>query len=166
MDLVSSDSIRMSLPQFEVQGSLFESLGAIAPELFSESDKYKLFAKKVWPVLARCREQLEECYQADNGRPGVEPVVLLGVLIFQFLERVPDRQAVELVKYHLGWKLALNLKLSDQGFHPTTLVYFRQRLIEHAKADVAMRAVLEALQKEGLIPKRSKQRLDSTRYRI
>jgi len=36
-------------------------------------------------------------------------VVLLGVLILQFLERVPDRQAVELVKYHLGWKLALNL---------------------------------------------------------
>jgi len=69
---------------------------------------------------------------------------------------------VDLVKYHLGWKLALNLKLSEGGFHPTTLVYFRQRLIEHAKADVAMRAVLEALQKEGLIPKRSKQRLDST----
>jgi Transposase domain (DUF772) len=47
-------------------------------------------------------------------------------------------QAVELVKYHLGWKLALNLKLSEGGFHPTTLVYFRQRLIEHAKSDVAM----------------------------
>jgi hypothetical protein len=35
-----------------------------------------------------------ECYEVDNGRPGVEPVVLLGVLIFQFLERVPDRQVV------------------------------------------------------------------------
>jgi transposase len=152
----------MSLPQFDVQGSLFESLGAIAPELFSDNDKYKRFAQKVWPVLAQSREQLMECYQADNGRPGVEPVVLLGVMIFQFLERVPDRQAVELVKYHLGWKLALNLKLSEGGFHPTTLVYFRQRLIEHGKADLAMRAVLEALQKEGLVPKRSKQRLDST----
>ena len=152
----------MSLPQFDVQGSLFESLGAIAPELFSDNDKYKRFAQKVWPVLAQSREQLIECYQADNGRPGVEPVVLLGVMIFQFLERVPDRQAVELVKYHLGWKLALNLKLSEGGFHPTTLVYFRQRLIEHGKADLAMRAVLEALQKEGLVPKRSKQRLDST----
>jgi transposase len=152
----------MSLPQFDVQGSLFESLGAIAPELFSDNDKYKRFAQKVWPVLAQSRAQLMECYQADNGRPGVEPVVLLGVMIFQFLERVPDRQAVELVKYHLGWKLALNLKLSEGGFHPTTLVYFRQRLIEHAKADLAMRAVLEALQKEGLVPKRSKQRLDST----
>jgi hypothetical protein len=42
------------------------------------------------------------------------------------------------------------------------LVYFRQRLIEHGKAEVAMRAVLAALQKEGLIPKGSKQRLDST----
>jgi hypothetical protein len=94
----------MSLPQFDVQGSLFESLGAIAPELFSDNDKYKRFAQKVWPVLAQSREQLMECYQADNGRPGVEPVVLLGVMIFQFLERVPDRQAVELVKYHLGWK--------------------------------------------------------------
>jgi hypothetical protein len=152
----------MSLPQFDVQGSLFESLGAIAPELFADNDKYKLFAQKVWPVLASCRAKLLECYDSENGRPGVEPVVLLGVLIFQFLERVPDRQAVELVKYHLGWKLALNLKLSQGGFHPTTLVYFRQRLIEHAKADVAMRGVLAALQKEGLLPKRSKQRLDST----
>ncbi|HZC35055.1 MAG TPA: transposase, partial [Chthoniobacterales bacterium] len=152
----------MSLPQFDVQGSLFESLGAIAPDLFADNDKYKLFAKKVWPVLATGREQLLDCYDTENGRPGVEPVVLLGVLNFQFLERVPDRQAVELVKYHLGWKLALNLKLSEGGFHPTTLVYFRQRLIEHGKADVAMRAVLAALQKEGLLPKRSKQRLDST----
>src|SRR5260221_898206 len=152
----------MSLPQFDVQGSLFESLGAIAPDLFADNDKYKLFAKKVWPVLASCREQLLDCYDTENGRPGVEPVVLLGILIFQFLERVPDRQAMELVKYHLGWKLALNLKLSQGGFYPTTLVYFRHRLIERGKADVAMRAVLAALQKEGLLAKRYKQRLDST----
>src|SRR5260221_338840 len=67
----------MSLPQFDVQGSLFESLGAIAPDLFSEGDKYKLFAKKIWPVLAGCREQLMGGYEVDNGRPGVEPVVLI-----------------------------------------------------------------------------------------
>jgi hypothetical protein len=90
----------MSLPQFDVQGSLFESLGAIAP--FSDNDKYKLFAQKIWPLLAGCREDLAQCYRSDNGRPGIEPVMLLGVMIFQFLERVPDRQAVDLVKYHLG----------------------------------------------------------------
>src|SRR5258708_34233927 len=130
----------MSLPQFDVQGSLFESLGAIAPDLFSEGDKYKLFAKKIWPVLAGCREQLMECYEVDNGRPGVEPGVLLGVLIFQFLERVADRQAVELVKYHLGWKLALDLKLSEGGFHATACVELRQRLSQRGKAGSATMA--------------------------
>ena len=85
-----------------------------------------------------------------------------GVLIFQFLERVPDRQATELVKYHLGWKLALNLKLGAEGFHPTSLVHFRQRLVEAGKSDLALSAVLKALEQEGFIAKRSKQRLDST----
>lgn len=152
----------MSLPDFDVQGSLFESLGSIAADLFDDKDKYKLFARKVWPLLAAKREELAQCYKAENGRPGIEPVVLLGVLIFQFLERVPDRQAAELVKYHLGWKLALNLKLGAEGFHPTTLVHFRQRLLEAGKSDLALRAVLGALEQEGFIAKRSKQRLDST----
>ena len=152
----------MSLPKFEVQGSLFESLEWAAADLFDDQDKYKVFAKKIWPLLASCREELAECYEAGNGRPGIEPVVLLGVLIIQFLERVPDRQAAELVKYHLGWKLALNLRLGAGGFHPTSLVHFRQRLVEAGKSDLALRAVLGALEQEGLIAKRSRQRLDST----
>lgn len=152
----------MSLPKFDLQGFLFESLGSIAPDLFGEKDKYKLFATKVWPLLAGCREELVQCYEPENGRPGIEPVVLLGVLIFQFMERVPDRQAVEMVKYHLGWKLALNLKLGADGFHPTTLVHFRQRLLEAGKSGMAFGVVLKALEEEGFIAKRSKQRLDST----
>jgi transposase len=152
----------MSLPQFDPPGSSFEDVGSIAPALFDDQNKYLLFAQKVWPVLVGCREQLAECYASDNGRPAVEPVVLLGVLIFQFLERVPDRQAVEMVKYHLGWKLALHLSLTDPGFHPTTLVYFRQRLLEHAKSGLAFGAVLEALHQQGLLPTRCRQRLDST----
>lgn len=152
----------MSLPKFDLQGFLFESLGSIAPDLFGEKDKYKLFATKVWPLLAGCREELAQCYEPENGRPGIEPVVLLGVLIFQFMERVPDRQAVEMVKYHLGWKLALNLKLGADGFHPTTLVHFRQRLLEAGKSGLAFGVVLRALEEEGFIAKRSRQRLDST----
>ena len=152
----------MSLPEFDLQGSLFESLESIAADLFEDSDKYKLFATKIWPLLARSRQELAECYTEDNGRPGIEPVVLLGVLIFQFLERVPDRQAAELVKYHLGWKLALNLKVSYQGFHPTMLTKFRERLERCEKRDLAMRTIMEGLQNEGLVAKRSKQRLDST----
>ena len=85
-----------------------------------------------------------------------------GSVIFQFMERVPDRQAVEMVKYNLGWKLALNLKLGADGFHPTTLVHFRQRLLEAGKSGLAFGVVLKALEEEGFIAKRSRQRLDST----
>jgi hypothetical protein len=152
----------MSLLDFDLQGGLFESLTWMAADLFEETDKYKLFATKIWPLLAESRPELRECYREENGRPGIEPVVLLGVLILQFLERVPDRQAAELAKYHLGWKLALNLKISYQGFHPTVLTKFRERLERCEKRDVAMRTIVAALQKEGLVAKRSKQRLDST----
>jgi hypothetical protein len=152
----------MSLPKFDTQGSLFESLGSLAGKLFSDGDRYKLFATKIWPLLAKSREELAACYVLDNGRPGVEPVILLGVLIFQFLERVPDRQAAELVKYHLGWKLALNLDLNFKGMHHTSLSYFRERLLAKGKAELGMRIVIEGLQAAGLVRKRSKQRLDST----
>jgi hypothetical protein len=152
----------MSLPQFDTQGSLFGSVLSLAKGLFTEGDRYLLLARKIWPVLAATRADLEKCYCTENGRAGVEPVLLMGVLIFQFLERLPDRQAVEMVKYHLGWKLALNVDVDDRGFHPTTLVYFRRRLVEKEQAGLAFEAVLKALQQEGLVPKKGKQRLDST----
>jgi transposase len=146
----------------DCQPTLFGSVPAITGELFGENDRYRLFARKVWPVLAGTRAALEKCYCSDNGRPGIEPVLLMGVLILQFLERLPDRQAVEMLKYHLGWKLALNVELEQRGFHPTVLVYFRQRLVEHNQGGTAFRAVLEVLQEEGLVPKKTRQRLDST----
>jgi len=102
-------------------------MGTMAGELFGETDRYRLFARKIWPVLAKARSELAQCYCAENGRAGIEPVLLLGVLVFQFMERVPDRASVEMVKYHLGWKLALNVALQDRGFHATTLVSFREQ---------------------------------------
>jgi hypothetical protein len=50
----------MSLPTFDVQCFLFESLGSIAADLFDKKDKYKLFAAKIWPLLAGYREELAE----------------------------------------------------------------------------------------------------------
>jgi len=43
----------MSLPKSDVRGSLFESLGSIAPDLFEDDDIYKLFARKICPCLRR-----------------------------------------------------------------------------------------------------------------
>ena len=91
----------MSLPVFSTQSELFSTAGC-ASTLFGPADRFRLFAQKVYPVLARTRAQLERCYCPDNGRLAVEPVLLLGVSCLQYLEAVPDRQAVELLRYHLA----------------------------------------------------------------
>lgn len=151
----------MSLPQFSLQGSLY-SIDILLGEQFPDDDRFRLFAAHVRPLLVRARPALEAGYCLTNGRPGIEPVLLLGVSLLQFMERVPDRQAVEMLKYHLGWKLALGLELELSAFDPSTLAYFRQRLIGHDQSKLAFDAVLEGLREAGLVSKRSRQRLDST----
>ena len=151
----------MSVPVFNPQTHLF-GLQAVSHEVFDPSDRYRLFAQKIYPLLVKARPALEKCYCEDNGRPGVEPVLLLGVSVLQFLERVPDRRAVEMVKYHIGWKFGLNEELNSKEFHSTVLVRFRERLIQQDQGRLAFEVVLDGLREAGLVPKRGKQRLDST----
>jgi len=146
----------MSLPVFDPQTHLF-GLQARSSDVFSETDRYRLFAQKIYPLLVESRPRLEACYCLTNGRPGVEPVLLLGVSGLQFLERVPDRQAVELVKYHIGWKHALAQELEGEVFDPTVLVRFRERLLERAQGQVAFEAVLGGLKQAGLVKQKGKQ---------
>ena len=74
----------------------------------------------------------------------------------------PDRQAAELVKYHIDWKQALNQERDGEVFDPTVRVRFRERLVEHAQGRVAFEAVLGGLEQAGLVKQKGKQRLDST----
>ena len=103
----------MSLPAFSTQAELFSTAG-LSGSLFAPTDRYRLFAQKVYPALAGIRAQLEACYCADNGRLAIEPVLLLGVSLLQYLEAMPDRQAVDLLRYHAGWNFALNRQVAEQ----------------------------------------------------
>src|SRR5208337_1198276 len=120
------------------------------------------FAKLVYPRLAAQRARLETCYCADNGRVALEPVVMLGVSLLQELEGVPDRVAVELLRYHAGWNFALNRQVGDEVFHPSSLVNFRHRLEDHGQSALGFTTILEALEQAGLVSRHSRQRLDST----
>jgi len=151
----------MSLPTFSTQSCLF-STAALGASLFPESDRYRLFAKLVFPRLAAVRSKLEACYADGEGRPAIEPVLLLGTSFLQFLEGLPDRQAVEMLRYHAGWNFALNRQLGDEMFHPTTLVNFRQRLLENDLSALGFQMILDSLVEAGLMERKSRQRLDST----
>jgi transposase len=151
----------MSLPAFSTQAELFSTAG-LSGSLFASDDRYRLFALRIYPVLAGIRAKLEACYCADNGRIAIEPVLLPGLSLLQYLEAVPDRQAVDLLHYHAGWNFALNRQVGDELFHPTTLVNFRQRLLDHDLSTIGFEMVLEALVEAGLVARQSRQRLDST----
>jgi transposase len=151
----------MSLPAFSTQAQLFSTAG-LSGSLFSPTDRYRLLARLVYPKLASARGTLEKCYCADNGRVALEPVLMLGVSILQELDGVPDRQAVEMLRYHAGWNFALNRQIGDEVFHSTSLVNFRNRLGQHQQGALAFTTILMALQEAGLISRQSRQRLDST----
>jgi len=151
----------MTLCSRDRQSSFFD-VSFLASNLFDEKDPYRLFQQKVWPALEAQRGPLEAMYCATNGRPPIDPVLVAGVTLLQFMEKAPDRQALERLRLHLGWKEALDRTVDYEGFHPTTLVHFRQRLLAYQQGRVAFDALLQGLEQEGLLARRGKQRLDST----
>jgi len=151
----------MSVKLHDPQQSFYHTRYLCA-DLFGPANRYRLFREKIWPKLLELSPKLHAFYCDDNGRPAVDPVLLCGVTLLQFMEKVADRGASEHVVYHLGWKYALDLELDYEGFHPTVLVYFRDRFEEHKAERMIFDGVVKLLMELGLVKKRGKQRLDST----
>jgi len=145
--------------------ALFEQPDRVPKAVRRQAEFFLFFARTVFPLLETYRDRLAVVYTVDNGRPAWDPVRLLGVLVLQFVLRVADRQAAELVQYDQRWRLALHLTPAEATFDPSVLVVFRNRLVEGAQEGLAFAAVLDYLVEQGWIPKRSRQRLDSTHVR-
>ena len=151
----------MSLKPIDSQRSFYHT-DYLCGDLFGPASRYRLFREKIWPKLLELAPKLHALYCEDNGRPAVDPVMLCGVTLLQFMEKVADRSATEQVVYHLGWKYALDLELDYEGFHSTVLVYFRDRLEEKKAERMIFDGVVELLMELGLVKRKGKQRLDST----
>ena len=82
--------------------------------------------------------------------------------VLQALERVPDRQALERCLFDIRWRLALGLPDNWDGFHPSTLVYFRGRLAQSRLARLALDAGLDTMRAAGYLRERRAVRIDST----
>jgi len=49
-------------------------------------------------------------------------------MVLQALEGLSDREACEMLRTSIAWKVAAGLALDDEGFHPTVLVLWRNKL--------------------------------------
>lgn len=117
--------------------------------------------------FARVAQQLvtddtfTHCY-GTKGRPSVSPALLTKVLLLAFHDDCSDRRAIEHMRMHLGWKLALGLPLDDPGCHPTTLTVFRARLVLHDMDRELFRNVVRRAVEAGLLAKNALQVVDSS----
>src|SRR6266581_2389382 len=102
------------------------------------------------------------CYAERRGRPSIPPSTLAKILLLAYRCGLSDRQAMEAVRFALRWKVALRLPLDHEGFHPTSLVKFRARLLLHGKERVVFERSLELASELGLISGQVEQILDST----
>jgi len=123
---------------------------------------FALFKESVRPALEARRQELEAMYAKVMGRPEIDPVFLTGVTILQMMERLPDRQAIRACQYDARWRLALGLADEWAGIDPSTLVYFRRRLVKNSLAAVALEAGLEAMRNAGYLGRHGAVRIDST----
>ena len=140
----------------------FAATAGVPKAVRQRAEFFVFFAETVYPQLAQYRPALARLYHPVDGRPAAEPIRLLAVLILQIVERLPDRQAVEAMQYDARWRLALHLQPDEAACDPSLLSVFRERLLVGGQARLAFDAVLDLLVAEGWLPKRSKQRLDST----
>jgi len=118
---------------------------------------FVLFRDCVRPAIEARRQELKAMYAQEMGRPEIDPVFLIGVLILQMMERLPDRQAIMACWYDARWRLALVISEDWAGVDPSTLVYFRRRL-----AKVALESGLAAMRSAGYLRRHGAVRIDST----
>jgi len=105
-------------------------------------------------------EDFADMYCLNNG--SVPPARLTKVLILQNYERLSDREALEMLRFNIKWKYALNVPIDYEGFDRSLLVYFRARLLVNNKDKMVFKKTLELARKMGLLKKEVDQVIDST----
>lgn len=124
--------------------------------------------ESVYAFLAEHRDRLfpdetfADLFPSRRGRPSVPAPVAATVMVLQSLEGLSDREAMERLRCDIRWKVAAGLALDHEGFHPTTLTYWRTRLRNSQHPERIFDAVRDVVAEAGLLQRSTKRALDST----
>ena len=122
----------------------------------------------VYAFLADHRQELfppelfADLVRQGGGHPSVPAEVIATVMLLQALEGLSDREASSALRRDIAWKVACGLRLDDEGFHPTVLVYWRARLRASERPRRIFDAVREVVEATGVLAGRRRRVLDST----
>ena len=107
-------------------------------------------------------ELFEDLFPSGRGRPSVPADVIATVMILQALEGLSDRDAVQAIRRDIAWKVAAGLSLADEGFHPTVLTLWRNKLRASDRPERIFDAVRAVIDATGVIKGKTRRVLDST----
>src|SRR5881398_2049124 len=140
------------------QQGLFDAAWCLA--LLPGDSIYSLLAEHGDQIVRD--EDFAACYSERHGRPSIPPSLLAKVLLLAYRDGLSDERAMDAVRFDLRWKVALDLPIDHPGFHPTSLVHFRARLLLHGKDRLVFERSLELASELGLVCGPVEQILDST----
>jgi hypothetical protein len=124
--------------------------------------------RSVYAFLADHRHELfppelfADLVVQGRSHPSVPTEVVATVMVLQALEGLSDREAISALRRDIAWKVACGLRLDDEGFHPTVLVYWRNRIRRSSRPRRIFEAVRQVVQATGVLAGRSRRVLDST----
>ncbi len=96
------------------------------------------------------------------GRPSLPATRMAAVLALQALHSLSDRETAEAVRCDLRWKVACGLSLLDEGFDPSSLVYWRRRIADSQRPHRINDAVRQVIEATGVLRGRRRRAVDST----
>jgi hypothetical protein len=106
-------------------------------------------------------ELFADLFPSSTGRPSLLGEVAASVLVLQTLQDLSDRDAVAAVRCDIRWKVACGLPLDHEGFHPSTLTYWRRRLAVSDRPNRVFDAVRALIAQSGVLRGKTRRALDS-----
>jgi hypothetical protein len=107
-------------------------------------------------------ELFADVTRQGGGHPSVPAEVIATVMVLQALEGLSDREAISALRRDIARKVACGLRLDDEGFHPTVLVSWRNRIRTSSRPRRIFEAVRQVVEATGVLKGRDRRVLDST----
>jgi len=142
------------------QGLELLDAGSLVGHLVPEGSVYSFLAehrRRLFPD-----DMFADLFLSRRGRPSVPGDVVATVMVLQSLEGLSDRDATGALRTDLKWKVACGVSLVDEGFHPTVLTLWRNRLRVSDAPERIFDAVRAVVADTGVLSARTRRALDST----
>ena len=107
-------------------------------------------------------ELFADLFGSGRGRPSVPADVVATTMLLQALEGLSDRDAIAALRTDIRWKVAAGLALDDEGFHPTVLTLWRNKLRASEHPERIFDAVRAVITETGVLNGKARRALDST----